>query len=81
MTKYRVWGKGIEEEDDAIEIVARNAENAAIKWGDTKGELEHLGYHYYAAVVYVLDENGKCDEYTIYSYDGFDLYAIANEEE
>lgn len=80
MTKYRVWSKYDEEKDDAIEIDTWDEESAAIEWGEIKDGLDFFDYNYEGTVVCVLDENDKCEEYTVYAETELRFCAYEGEE-
>ena len=80
MTKYRVWSKYDEEKEDAIEIDAWDAEDAAIEWGELKDGQDYFDYNYDGTVVYVLDVNGKCKKYTVYGETDLRFCAYEGEE-
>lgn len=66
MTKYRVWGKWNDKEDDAIEIDASDAVEAAFEWTDIKKDQGCFNRDFTEITVYVSDKNGECLEQTIY---------------
>lgn len=66
MTKYRVWEKGIEEKDDAIEIDASSAEDAAFEWSDIKSNQDYFNKEYEKITLCIKNENEECSEQTIY---------------
>lgn len=80
MTKYRVWDKYNEEKEDAIEIDAWDAEDAAIEWGKLKDGQNYFDYNYDGTVVYVLDKNKKRSIYTIYAVPVPEFHAYEGEE-
>lgn len=67
MTKYRVYDKYGQDEDEAIEIYASDAKKAAINWVKFKDEQGWFPDGFSDGVICVLDENGKHSEYTVYA--------------
>lgn len=81
MTKYRVWDKYYQDEDDALEIDASNAREAAIKWGRTQDSKFYFwDYNYEGTVVCVLDENGGHHTCTVYADIDPEFHAYEGEE-
>lgn len=66
MTKYRVWSKYDEEQEDAIEIDAWDEEDAAIEWGRIQDDQGNYDGDYIDLTVNVLAENKRLSVYTVY---------------
>lgn len=68
MTKYRVYDKYGQDEDDGIEFDTVDEKDAAIQWckfGDKQGWFYGEDYEDLDITVCVLDENGHCSVYTV----------------
>lgn len=80
MTKYRVWSKYSQDKDDAIEIDADEAQDAAIEWCKLQDEQGNYINYYIDMTVHILDEKEHLSVYTVYAKPVPEFHAYEGEE-